>query len=160
MDKDLLPIYSKVFIKNSFDLIWIMGINQVDPKNPNTKYDYIGIPDSESGIIGISPLDLDYYLFNQDDIEQICFIYDENNELTKYLNDYEEKNMNFKEIKKLMESKLKEHELDGCEICEEDVYDAIELTNKMSLNDAVDKVLTDIRKILDEGSEDIDEEND
>lgn len=65
MDKDLLPIYSKVFIKNSFDLIWIMGINQVDPKNPNTKYDYIGIPDSESGIIGISPLDLDYCLFNQ-----------------------------------------------------------------------------------------------
>lgn len=43
---------------------------------------------------------------------------------------------------------------------EEDVYDAIELTNKMSLNDAVDKVLTDIRKILDEGLEDIDEEND
>ena len=68
--------------------------------------------------------------------------------------------MNFKEIKKLMASKLKEHELDGCEICEEDVYDVIELTNKMSLNDAVDKVLTDIRKILDEGLEDIDEEND
>lgn len=65
MDKGLLPIYSRVFIKNSFDLIWIIGINQVDPKNPNTKYDYIGIPDSQSGIIGISPLDLDYCLFNQ-----------------------------------------------------------------------------------------------
>lgn len=68
--------------------------------------------------------------------------------------------MNFKEIKKFMESKLKEHELDECEICEEDVYDVIELTNKMSLNDAIDKVLTDIRKILDEGLEGIDEEND
>lgn len=60
----------------------------------------------------------------------------------------------YEDIEFLLIENLKAHDLEGCEITDEDIEEVIELESSMSLNDAVNKVLSDIRDLLDEALED------
>ncbi|WP_252198377.1 DUF4176 domain-containing protein [Clostridium sp. MCC353] len=68
MIKDLLPIGSVILLKNAKKKLMIYGIKQLDSKNPEVEYDYIGVfyPEGNMGP--------DYqFLFNHEDIEKVYF---------------------------------------------------------------------------------------
>lgn len=68
MIKDLLPIGSVILLKNAKKKLMIYGIKQLDSKNPEVEYDYIGVfyPEGNMGP--------DYqFLFNHEDIDTVYF---------------------------------------------------------------------------------------
>lgn len=65
--KDLLPIGSVVKLKNGVKSLMIIGWNQI--KEQTTRYDYVGVLHPEGHLNKNS-----FFLFNQEDIEEIKFI--------------------------------------------------------------------------------------
>ena len=57
------------------------------------------------------------------------------------------------DLREKVESRLRNHDLEGTEITEEDLEIILNLSEEMELEDAIDRVLNGIRKCLDDGME-------
>lgn len=54
-------------------------------------------------------------------------------------------------IRNIVESKLKDYDLEGVEITDEDLAQILKLNETINIEAAINKVLNGIRKVLDEG---------
>jgi len=94
--RNLLPIGSVVLLKGAMKKMMIFGIKQLDEKNPETEYDYSGVPYPE-GNVGTDT----QYLFNHSDIGMVCFRGFEDEEREEFINileDYYRNNLNENQI--------------------------------------------------------------
>ena len=80
MIRDLLPIGSIVRLKNTGKKLMIFGIKQLDTKNPEVEFDYIGVLYPE-GNIGSNF----NYLFNHEDIEEVVYKGYEDEDFHKFI---------------------------------------------------------------------------
>lgn len=79
MGNELLPVGSIVLLKNSTKKLMIIGVKQMDEKNPGKIYDYIGVPYPQ----GFLDMEMTF-LFCNDDINDVFFMGYDNEENQKF----------------------------------------------------------------------------